>query len=84
VKVCSTTFLSLSWPNLLSRKYWFSWFLGWFSWYSNTSSAGFWTSLAGFGPGQPFYSASHKSVCSFLKTSSVGFGSGPPTYSASH
>jgi hypothetical protein len=26
VKVCSTTFLSLSWPKLLSRKYWFNWF----------------------------------------------------------
>jgi hypothetical protein len=24
VKVCSTTFLSLSWPKLLSGKYWFS------------------------------------------------------------
>jgi hypothetical protein len=40
VKVCSTTFLSLSWPKLLSGKYWFSWFSGWFSWYSNTGSAG--------------------------------------------
>jgi hypothetical protein len=32
----STTFLSLSWPKLLSGKYWFSWFSGWFSWYSKT------------------------------------------------
>jgi hypothetical protein len=40
VKVCSTTFLSLSWPKLLSGKYWFSWFSGWFSSYSNTGSAG--------------------------------------------
>ena len=36
MKVCSTTFLSLSWPKLLSGKYWFSWFSGWFSWYSKT------------------------------------------------
>jgi hypothetical protein len=28
VKVCSTTFLSLSWSKLLSGKYWFGWFLG--------------------------------------------------------
>jgi hypothetical protein len=41
VKVCSTTFLSLSWPKLLSGKYWFSWFSDWFSWYSNIGSAGF-------------------------------------------
>jgi hypothetical protein len=47
VKVCSTTFLSLSWPKLLSGKYWFSWFLGWFSWYSNTGSAGFQAGSAG-------------------------------------
>jgi hypothetical protein len=31
----------LSWPKLLSRKYWFSWFSGWFSWYPNTGSTGF-------------------------------------------
>ena len=65
MKVCSTTFLSLSWPKLLSGKYWFSWFSGWFSWYSNTGSAsfqvgsagiqkqstGFWTSSAGHSTG---------------------------------
>jgi hypothetical protein len=34
VKVCSTTFLSLSWPKLLFGKYWFSW-------YSKTRSVGF-------------------------------------------
>jgi hypothetical protein len=45
VKVCSTIFLSLSWPKLLSGKYWFSWFSGWFSWYSNTGSAGHSTSF---------------------------------------
>jgi hypothetical protein len=47
VKVCSTTFLSLSWPKLLSGKYWFRWFSGWFSWYSNTGSAGFQAGSAG-------------------------------------
>jgi hypothetical protein len=91
VKVCSTTFLSLSWPKLLFEKYWFNWFSGWFSWYSNTSLAGFWTSSVGFGPGPPFFSASHKSVCDFLEnqlsrfwTSLASFGFGPATYSADH
>jgi hypothetical protein len=46
VKVFSTTFLSLSWPKLLSGKYWFSRFLGWFNWYSNIGSAGFQAGLA--------------------------------------
>jgi hypothetical protein len=56
VKVCTTTFLSLSWPKLLSEKYWFSWFSGWFSWYSNTGSAGFQAGSVGI----------HKPVNQFL------------------
>jgi hypothetical protein len=62
VKVCSTTFLSLSWPKLLSGKYWFSWFSGWFSWYSKTSQPV-------FGPAQP----DTQPVFSLVETGSTGF-----------
>jgi hypothetical protein len=73
VKVCSTTFLSLSWPKLLSGKYWFSWFSGWFSWYSNTGSAGFrLVQLV-------FKNQHHR-----FWTSSTSFDSGPPTGSDDH
>jgi hypothetical protein len=87
VKVCSTAFLSLSWPKLLSGKYWFS---GWFSWYSNTGSAGHSTGHStgfclvetgstGFCTVHFFVSVccvSQKVVRSFLKTGSTGFGTG--------
>jgi hypothetical protein len=76
VKVCSITFLSLSWPKLLSGKYWFSWFSGWFNWYSNTGSAVFRlvqlyskTSQPVFGLAQP----DTQPVFSLVETSSTGF-----------
>jgi hypothetical protein len=40
--------------------------------------------LIQFGPGPPFYSASHKSVFSFLKTSSAGFGPAQPVLALVH
>jgi hypothetical protein len=62
VKVCSKTFLSLSWPKLLSEKYWFSWFSGSFSWYSKPSQPA-------FGPAQP----DTQPVFSMVETGSSGF-----------
>jgi hypothetical protein len=70
VKVCSTTFLSLSWPKLLSRKYWFNWFSGWFSWYSNTGSAGFQAGSAGI---QILVQLDTQPVFSLVETGSAGF-----------
>jgi hypothetical protein len=83
VKVCSTTFLSLSWTKLLSGKYWFSWFLGWFgwlSWYSKTSSAG-------FGPAQPVLTPVHpppqpvtEPEFNMVETGSAGFKTGSTSF----
>jgi hypothetical protein len=76
VKVCSTTFLSLSWPKFPYGKYWFNWFLGWFSWYSKTSSTG-------FGPAQPVLTPVHppaqpvtKLEFGLLEAGSAGFKTG--------
>jgi hypothetical protein len=73
VKVCSTTFLSLSSPKLLSRKYWFNWFSCWFSWYSNTCSTSF-----------RLVQLVIKNQLNRFWTSSTGFDFGPPTGSAGH
>jgi hypothetical protein len=70
VKLCSTTFLSLSWPKLLSGKYLFSRFLGWFSWYSNTGSAGFQAGSAGI---QILVQPDTQLVFSLVETGSTGF-----------
>jgi hypothetical protein len=62
VKVCSTTFLSLSWPKLLLENTGSAGFQAGSAgiqilaqlvsgWYSKTSSAGFWTSSAGHSTG---------------------------------
>jgi hypothetical protein len=81
VKVCSTTFLSLSWPKLLSRKYWFSWFSGWFSWYSNTGSAGFQAGSAGIQkPAQPVTQL----VFSLVETGSASFKTGSAGFCTVH
>jgi hypothetical protein len=70
VKVCSTTFLSLSWPKLLSGKYWFSWFSGWFSWYSNAGSTGFQAGPAGI---QILVQPNTQPVFNLVETGSTSF-----------
>jgi hypothetical protein len=92
VKVCSTTFLSLSWPKLLSGKYWFSWFQAGsadiqilvqpdtqpVSSLVETGSAGF--CMVHFF--LPVCCVSQKVVHSFLKTGSAGFGTGSTGFCA--
>jgi hypothetical protein len=96
MKVCSTTFLSLSWPKLLSGKYWFSWFSGQFGWYSNTGLAGFQAGIQK--PVNRFLDQLSQTLnrflhCSlflpvccvshnFLKTGSTGFGTGSTGFCA--
>jgi hypothetical protein len=81
VKVCSTTFLSLSWPKLLCGKYWFNRFSGWFSWYSNTGSAGFQAGSAGF---QILAQPVTQPVFSLVETGSASFKIGSAGFCTVH
>jgi hypothetical protein len=76
VKVCSTTFLSLSWPKLLSGKYWFSRTLNRFSVWCRFSRFLYCSLFL------PVCCISQKAVRSFLKTGSAGFGTGSTGFCA--